>query len=422
MSISSNFPTIRPSLLLDFARSQALDPRVTFTRSTTATRTDSDGLIETVNANAPRFDFDPLTGLCKGLLIEEQRTNLLTYSDLSVNSYSDGVTVTANSTVSPDGTVNATLLTSTVTGGSNTCYADRGATVTTSTTYTFSVFLKAGTSPNSTITLYFTGGTFRQAVGTVNWSTLAYTVTSTDSTATGTITNYGNGWYRLTLTYTSGNNTVSTSRVYVRDQGSNNVTGETVYAWGRQTEAGAFPTSYIPTTTAQVTRSADLASMTGTNFSSWFNPAEGAIYCESATVNLASNRGTWAIGNNSLGFGSGNMMYEVYDSGIGGRRITLSFTNGSQQVLVGTEVSQTINTPSKGAFVYTVNNFAQSTNAVSPSTDTSGTVPIGVTGLSIGSLTAGWSGASQYLNGYIKKLAYYPARLTNAQLQALTGA
>ena len=278
MAIQTAFPAIKPTLLLDFAKVKRLDPRITFTRASTGTFYNSAGVLSTAASGVARFDFNPITEESLGLLIEEQRTNLLTYSDLSLNSFTDGVTVTANSIASPDGTVNATLLTSTVTGGSNTCYADRGATATTSTTYSYSIFLKAGTSPISTINLYFVGGSFRQAIGTVTWATLAYSVTSTDSTATGTITNVGNGWYRLTLTYDSGNNTNLVSRVYVRSQGSSNVAGETVYAWGRQTEAGAFPTSYIQTVASQVTRAADAASMTGTNFSSWYNQGEGTLY------------------------------------------------------------------------------------------------------------------------------------------------
>lgn len=77
MSISQNFPNTRPSLNLNFARSQTLDPRITFTRTTSGTRVGPDGYIEVIPADQPRFDFDPVTGECLGLIIEEQRQNLI---------------------------------------------------------------------------------------------------------------------------------------------------------------------------------------------------------------------------------------------------------------------------------------------------------------------------------------------------------
>lgn len=413
MAIQNNFPAIKPTLLLDFAKVKLLDPRITFTRASTGTFYNSAGVLSTAASGVARFDFNPTTDESLGLLIEEQRTNLLTYSDLSLNSFTDGVTVTANSIASPDGTVNATLLTSTVTGGSNTCYADRGATATTSTTYSYSIFLKAGTSPISTINLYFVGGSFRQAVGTVTWATLAYSVTSTDSTATGTITNVGNGWYRLTLTYDSGNNTNLVSRVYVRSQGSSNVAGETVYAWGRQTEAGAFPTSYIQTVASQVTRAADSASMTGTNFSSWYNQGEGTLYGEYigvANISGATRRlaeiGIAATITNRFVFGYSeinNTRFLTVAGGVGQADISVSATQGSATKFAGT---------------YATNNFQQSTNRLLGFSDTDGIIPLGINAMAIGSDFG--PTANTALNGTIRKIAYYPIRCTNAQLVALT--
>jgi hypothetical protein len=79
-------------------------------------------------------------------------------------------------------------------------------------------------------------------------------------------------------------------------------TNRQIYAWGAQVEAGAFATSYIPTVASQVTRSADSAVMTGTNFSSWYNASEGTFYCEAATVDIVSNKGIWSVGDASLAF------------------------------------------------------------------------------------------------------------------------
>jgi hypothetical protein len=109
---SSSYPTVRPSLNLDFANSQSVDPRITFTRASTATRVNANGLIEVVASNSPRIDFDPATQVCKGLLIEEQRTNLLTYSENFDNAAwgKQSVTVNANAAIAPDGTLTADKL------------------------------------------------------------------------------------------------------------------------------------------------------------------------------------------------------------------------------------------------------------------------------------------------------------------------
>ena len=75
MSLSSNFPTVRPTLVLDFLKSRTVDPRITFTRASTATYFDEDGILQTAGSDVPRIDFNPTTLACNGLLIEESRTN-----------------------------------------------------------------------------------------------------------------------------------------------------------------------------------------------------------------------------------------------------------------------------------------------------------------------------------------------------------
>ncbi len=102
MSISQNFPNTRPSLSINFARSQRLDPRITFARTTSGTRVGPDGYIEVIPADQPRFDFDPVTGECLGLLIEEQRVNRCTQS---VNFNFSATSNTTETTIfNPDGT------------------------------------------------------------------------------------------------------------------------------------------------------------------------------------------------------------------------------------------------------------------------------------------------------------------------------
>jgi len=96
LDVDTYLPSIRPTLNLDFANSQTVDPRITFTRTSTATRVNNKGLIESVDANVPRIDYDPVTLACKGLLIEEARTNLLLNSTINgANLATQSVTVTA---------------------------------------------------------------------------------------------------------------------------------------------------------------------------------------------------------------------------------------------------------------------------------------------------------------------------------------
>jgi hypothetical protein len=400
-----------------------------YTATTTQPITNYIPVLQTAASGVARFDHNPITDESLGLLIEEQRTNLLTYSE----QFNDAAwtktnsSITANTAVAPDGALTGDALIE------NTATSEhvliQTATTASNSARSFSVYAKA--SGRSVIRLLFdrdAGFTdyclaiFDLASGTVVSASNA----GTGSGAAGTIVAVGNGWYRCTLTGTPSTTAGTTLRniVYLQatSGGGTGYTGNGysgVFIWGAQLEAGAFPTSYIQTVASQATRAADAASMTGANFSSWYNQAEGTVYCESATSSFSTNMGAWAIGNPSLAFASGNMMYEVYSASSGQRAVS-GFSNGSAQFVVGPTVAQTVNTFTRGAFGYAINNFVSIVSASAASSDTSGTVPQGVTGLSIGGLQQGWNGAANPLNGTIRKLAYYPVRIQNAQLQGLT--
>jgi len=415
MSVSQNFPDEGPSLVLNFAGAEKLDPRITFTRSSTGTYLDRNGLVVTAPANSPRFDhsYNGSNVESLGLLIEESRSNLTTYSeDYSNNSFTSDILISTNTITSPDGATTADTLTANINGGSNTCNVDKNFSISSNTDYTYSVFLKAGTSSKSTTNIYFTGGTFRQAVLEITWGATPSTVLTTTggTTATSSLVSYPNGWYRAIITYNSGNNTAGgVSRVYVRDQGTSNVSGQTVYAWGHQVETGAFPTSYIPTVASTVTRSADNASMTGTNFSSFYRQDEGTFVVNFAMPNATDSRSHLTAGdgtaneriiitNNSSLTGTS---FRVVDGGADQCNIdrTQSFTNGATV---------------KVASAYKVNDYAISQNGDAVGIDTSGTLP------TVTTLFIGTNGVSQYSNSYTRYLTYYPKRLTNSQLQNLT--
>jgi hypothetical protein len=213
----------------------------------------------------PRYDFDPSTvpATPRGLLIEESRANLLTYSD-QFNDASwtkSNSTITANATTAPDGTTTADKLVED-TAASVAHYTSKTVSVTVAA-HTYSVYAKAG--ERNWIRLLAFQSSLSGVEAYFNLST--GTIGTVGASATAIITNVGNGWYRCSMTYTPVSAATCTHYVYVTT--ANNVSSYTgdgvsgVYIWGAQLEAGSFATSYIPTTTASVTRAADVAQLTG---------------------------------------------------------------------------------------------------------------------------------------------------------------
>jgi len=417
MAIQTTFPAIKPTLLLDFAKVKQLDPRITFTRASTGTFYNSVGVLSTAAAGVARFDFNPITNDSLGLLIEEQRTNLFTYSeDFSNAAWTKAnSSITANAATAPDGALTADKLVE------NTATADhafRGdATISAGATISFSIYAKAGERSNIRLQFADTATTsqtlvfFNLSNGTL--SGLQQTGSSTLGSAS--ITALSNGWYRCVLIgRIDGSATTARCRVSLADT-SNNIsyTGDGTsgaFIWGAQLEAGAFPTSYIQTVASQVTRAADAAIMTGTNFSSWYNQGEGTFYAE------------WRLGQDTTAV----CVYQA-DGGSNSNLIRLRYavggTSNDSAVIVGTvsqaalsaTTQQTLNSTYKNAMAYRVNDFARSADGAAVITDNFGTLPT-LTRFNIGTN----SSTFEQLNGHIRKLAYYPIRCTNAQLVALT--
>jgi len=146
MSLSNNYPAELPLLNLDFANAGVLDPRITFTRASTATYFDYAGVLRTAQNNIARFDYNPSTLAAQGLLIEEQRTNsMLRSEEFSDASWTKGgATVTANSTTAPSGTTTADTLVEDTSTGQHRVYRTTSGTTNTNP-YTISFFAKAST-------------------------------------------------------------------------------------------------------------------------------------------------------------------------------------------------------------------------------------------------------------------------------------
>lgn len=406
---------LRRALDIVFAGAQTLDPRITFTRASTATRFNASGVLTSEAINAARFDYDPVTLAPKGLLIEEQRTNLVTYSEQFDNAAwaKTRSSITANAIVSPDGTADADKLVEDTTA-SNTHLLTQGISFTSGTAYTCSIFAKqaeAGRFLQVTLPAAAFGTTLRGAFDLTN-GTFALTASTT-----GSITPVGNGWYKCSITGTATATISATLGVFIANSSAVSAAAVTytgdgtsgIYIWGAQLEAGAFATSYIPTVASQVTRAADLALMTGTNFSSWYNATEGTLFAQADWLGLSNNDYFFAINN-----GSSNNLIALGVSSTPATRFIITDGGVTQASVSGP--TPVANTAFKIAGAYQVNNFAAATNGVLGTVDTSGTVP---TVMSEVSLTSSY-GSVNLFNGHIQRIAYYNRRLTNAELQGIT--
>ena len=380
-----NYPEIRPSLHLNFARTKTLDPRITFTRSSGGSYTGSDGLVKYAGVNEARFDHDPITGESLGLLIEEGRANLLTYSeqfDNAIWNKQNGFSITPNTAIAPDGTLTADTA-SRVNLGNEFLFQAYGA----AGTFTLSCWVRSVTG-----TATFNMFTYNGIDGTLGF--VEHTATTTwqrFSTTAATVTTASN-WYPCIPT-------TSNTQFYI---------------WGAQLEQGSSPTSYIPTVASTKTRAADDASITGTNFLSWYKQIGYTILTNSivprypgdfprvfeasipSTVNL--DRLNHYHYFNITGFSvlENNNQIAVLNSSLGAN------TTGGNRVKMVTR--------------YEVNNTSLFING--SFIDNDNVVPNNVTRtfFKIGSTQY----SSAYLNSTIANITYYPKALPDAQLQALS--
>jgi hypothetical protein len=379
-----------------------------YTVTTTQPITNYIPVLLSAGGNQARFDCNPTTGESLGLLIEEQRTNLaLQSADFSTTwSSANQVSITSNTIVAPDGTLTGDKLIADATSNVHFVVQNTGSI---SAPWTFSCYAKAGEYSRVGFSYSNTGYVFFNLTTGVQEGTVGGGITSTS------ITSVGNGWYRISFTSTStasgGNigiylfNTTYTSGIPTFT--GNGFSG--AYIWGAQAEAASFATSYIATTSASATRTADVASMTGVNFSSWFNNAEGTLYAEASPQTQSTN--SFGIASLTNLGGSANSISMYYT---GGNVVDVeSLVNNSVQY---TYLISRGSQPTKVTHGYKVNDSNVALNGTAYTTDTVCNVPQ-LTALTIGTIydTGGFP-----CNGTIRKIAYYPLRVTNAQLAALT--
>jgi hypothetical protein len=388
-----------------------------YTATTTQPITNYIPALQTAASGEPRFDHDPITGESKGFLIEEQRTNLLTYSEQFDNAAwtKTRSSITSNIVVAPDGTLTGDKLVEDTSVTLNHRVEDN-ATVTNSNPVTFTVFAKAGERPRTVIQLVDTGTGANGVTATFNLSSGTVVGTAINGSGAGAsaqIFDAGNGWYRCSVTgTTNGSGTGVICRVYIDNGTSSTYTGDGysgIYIWGAQLEAGSFPTSYIPTVASQVTRSPDAASLTGTNFSSWYRQDEGTVFVQSQTDLSSIGKVFWTLSDGVFA----NSMYLSTDTSN-----VLGMAPDTSPTFLGINLGAYTGLYTSVAFGFESGSASASKDGAAAVVDSSVFPQPTINRLQIGA--AGWGSPSIYLNGHIKKLAYYPKRLSNATLQALT--
>lgn len=324
-------------------------------------------VLSTAQADEPRFDYDLETKECKGLLIEEQRTNLISDST-NVNYFFFGngsLKISDKNAIAPDGTLSASIIKPN--GGD--IYKNLASSLSLGT-YTFSAYYK-GKAGTKVYILSFVGGVVNKIAHTLSGE-----------------------WERLSNTFTVTN---TSNFIYLSDNRGNEEVNE-IKVWGLQLEQGSFPTSYIPTNGSQVTRLADSCSITGDNFSSFYNPSEGTFFADFEMTDISDSGYVISNGVTSPMFiytNFGQSQFRIYD------KITTDETYGA--------VADGYN---KLASYYNETEMGILANGetVTPKARQDFTSFQNVSNLRL----------FYDNNGHIKKIAYYDKALTDTELQLMT--
>ena len=411
----------------------------TFTsRASTTTYVGSNGLIQSALTDVARYNYNPVNlALAPKLLLESASTNLLTYSEQFDNAAwnKSNATITANAITAPNGTLTADKM---VQNTANTTHLVKQGAITTNTNpLSATIYAKAGERTNLLLQLQENTSFARYVFCVFDLTTgTAGSVTNSGgaSSSTASCTSVGNGWFRCSIISTLGGVDTNSQLVVFDGVSLATYTGDGtsgLYIWGAQLEASSFPTSYIPTVASQVTRAADIstsaqttrvadtAGMTGTNFSSWYNQTEGTVLCKFDAPLIPANSTTYSRVYSISGGTYVNAAQLLVNGGFSPDRILFTSSSaGVTQSDFGNITGGYITAPvasATNATAYKVNDFASAWNGGVIATDTLGSVPVGVTKIDLGNYNS-----TSYLNGHISKLSYYPKCLTNSELQALT--
>jgi hypothetical protein len=429
-NLELDFPKVLPSLDLDFVNSNVLDQRVDFTRASGGSYVGPDGLIKYAGINQPRFDYDPETGECLGLLMEEARTNLINQSEnfntWTLNSDTDEpptITRKLSDVKSPDGASNYFLCTYGRTDLRRNFSGGFGRT------YTASCFFKQPFEGNfsdlAAFEMHITGGGTTVAIGRVTYRFSTNRIIRSDRFGIGVppirtgFKKYADGSVRLWLTMTD--NGSGTSVFFLNLRGGNTIanTGKSILTWGAQIEEGNFPTSYIPTRGATRTRAADSFQIIGKNFDNWFRKDEGTIFVAHKALPQVNFNATSSTPTLIYNFtNSNNILGTFYNTNFNTSDIFV-FNRQADVITDTIRFQQDQQSRNRAIFSYNIpqqsyqpyidgNKIINITNSA-PYIKTSYDRLI---------LTRTVSGTR--FNGHYQRFTYYPKSLPDSQLQSLT--
>ena len=382
-----------------------------FSRGSAATRINSQGLIENVVSGQSRLEYPLIDGVvngCPSLLLEPQRTNLVTYSEDFSNAYwtKGGSSIVINNAISPDGSLNADKLVEDTSTGGHFLY--KQLTTTALSTYTASVFAKVGENDFIILQDPFSSGNPRQ------WFDLNNGILGTGTNiSNASIIPFGNGFYKCTVTWvissTNGGLGINTSKL----DNSTSYTGDGtsgVYIYGAQLEEASYPTSYIPTNGTTVTRLAETAN--GAGDATTFNDSEGVLMVEISALDNDLTLRQISLSDGTLS----NQLVIYY--GNGSNKIFYYLSVGGVAQVNDSVIISDIVSFNKIAFKYKQNDFALWINGVNLLSDSSGNTYSAST-LSELNLTNG-QGSGDYFYGKTKQIQYFQTALTDSELEQLT--
>jgi hypothetical protein len=437
MTIKALYPANRPVIDFNFALTKRLDPRISLTRSSTATYVDASGQIRTAAINEPRFEHSPVTGESLGLFLEGQRANLITQSDDWTTEWSlTNLTVDSETMAGPSGTRAYTKLVLGAFTASRAAARSNVGIGDGSSLYANSFYVKQGTiryvgiqmqrSNSNSIFKYFD-----TQLG------IFYSVTNVSTTDCYAL-DAGNGWWRICARVTDAGPGGSASMHIVPmtvatppsiGTGYDAVGGEYVYVHAAQREiavGGGHASSYIPTAGAAVTRSADVAAVIGANsgFSSFFNPKQGTLLAESSfpypaafTRSISSIAGFAASDNNPV--------IAVYGNNVNLDGVVRGTGGGATSQPIIARANLIANALNKAALAYSVNAsdlgiaeaFAYNGTVLGPQSPTGNTMS-GINNLKLGRNVH--SGDVLGPGVTLRRVAYWNSQLPQSIVQALS--
>ena len=382
-----------------------------FSRNTVATRINKDGLIETVAVGKSRLNYPLIDGVvngCPSHLLEPQRTNGITYSsDFESNVTSVGYTQEDDNTISPDGTLNGARILETT--GTTHLIQKTISVSSTTDKYTASFFVKSNGRNIGKIAYGLDGAPYNSV--SANFNLLSKSISNINTSGSGasfvdsSIEDYGNGWFRVSISGVLGVTGTHYCRIQgLNDSGSSSYVGDVskgFFVFGFQLEAGSFPTSYIPTTNSAVTRVAETAN--GAGDASTFNDSEGVLMAEISALEDTAYMALGSDSNNRVMLGASNGNVRSYNK-IGGT--VIDFTSS---IIASNKNKLAIKYKSGNTDFY-INGF----KVFESSTVFSASTPFDE--IIFGNLIGG----TQNFYGNTKQIQYFDSALNDSDLETIT--